>query len=145
MKKNKLELQNRKNTYTKVSPEDYAWAKDFKWLQIGKYAGRRVNGKPIYLHREITDRLFNGFLKKNPEIKVMRINEDKLDNRRTNLRVKKNGSASVYFHEATGKFELRIPDRKTSKDLGLFKDLLVAKAIRDAYNRRLFNIYGGIN
>lgn len=68
-----------------MSPEDHAWLSRFKWnhLKVGyaaRYIGTPTDGsrKMILMHREIM-----GF----PSCEVDHINGDRLDNRRTNLRV----------------------------------------------------------
>lgn len=62
-----------------VDDADYEWLSQFKWcLTAGKYAGRCINGNVVLMHRIIN---------KTPEgVWTDHINENKLDNRRSNLR-----------------------------------------------------------
>lgn len=71
--------------YAKVDPDDFAWLMEWRWCGMGYgYAGRkrRVGDRyvTVTMHREIlrvTD----------PAVEVDHINGNKLDNRRSNLRV----------------------------------------------------------
>lgn len=69
---------------TKVDDEDFDELNEYKWhLAVGGTghisAGRRKNGKTIFMHRQIT---------KCPDgLEVDHVNGDSLDNRRKNLRV----------------------------------------------------------
>ncbi len=85
----KLLLSEKKNIYTTVSDEDYAWASQFKWsaslcANKGNYYAMRVvttnkKRKSLKLHREIS-KCPSGMV-------VDHINGDTLDNRRENLRI----------------------------------------------------------
>lgn len=78
---NKIELTQGK--YTIIDDEDYKIFSKFKWCVSNGYAVRRVGGrknqKTLLLHREI--------MKTAGAMDTDHINGDKLDNRRSNLRV----------------------------------------------------------
>ena len=61
-----------------VDDKDFDWANGYKWYFSNGYARRKIKDKPIYLHREIN---------KTPQGLVTdHINQNKLDNRKENLR-----------------------------------------------------------
>ncbi len=74
--------------HTLVDPEDYDWAMRWTWRMIaGSYAGRTVYNREtgradtIYLHRALMG------LRAGDREQVDHVNRDRLDNRRSNLRV----------------------------------------------------------
>ena len=76
---NKIELQ-KDVVYTLVDSEDYKKFSPQKWSYAGGYAVRyTADKKRIYLHREI--------MKCPSEMFVDHINNNRLDNRRENLRI----------------------------------------------------------
>lgn len=72
--------------YTLISPEDVDWAKKWRWGVDGSgYARRNDRGRIVKLHREILG------LTRGDGLEGDHINRDRLDNRRSNLRVVSNG------------------------------------------------------
>lgn len=67
-----------KGEFAIVDDEDYEFLSQFKWCYSHGYAQRRVNNKNVYMHR---------FLAGEHGKIVDHINRNKLDNRRSNLRV----------------------------------------------------------
>ena len=75
-------------TFALVDPEDFEWLNQYHWDHLSSgYARRttsRAKGKKrsvVYMHRQIMG------LEKGDERQVDHINQDKLDNRRSNLRI----------------------------------------------------------
>ena len=62
-----------------VDAADYEWLKQWTWHLIGRYAGRRENGKVIFMHREI--------VKAPAGVPVDHTDRNPLNNCRTNLRI----------------------------------------------------------
>ncbi|MCK9461456.1 MAG: HNH endonuclease [Proteobacteria bacterium] len=65
--------------YAIVDDKDFEYLNQFKWSFSGRYAQRVSRGKHIYMHRLILD-FPSG-------VDIDHINCDKLDNRKSNLRV----------------------------------------------------------
>jgi len=65
----------------KVSDIDYKNLSQFRWTSNGKYAWRSLNGKRVWMHRVILERMGHNMLGMEGD----HINFDKLDNRRSNL------------------------------------------------------------
>lgn len=64
--------------YAIVDEEDFVWLNQRKWYFSDGYARRKNGGTPIYMHRLVN---------KTPEgIRTDHINQNKLDNRKANLR-----------------------------------------------------------
>ena len=130
-----------------VGPLDYAYLNQFKWCYDGRYAVRHspmINGKQhtIRMHRVILERMGRIGFKESDHI-----NQDKLDNRRSNLRPatanqnqyncgKQRNNASgfkgVSWHKQGKKWEARIQVNGKQIYLGLFIDKLEAAK---AYNK----------
>jgi hypothetical protein len=64
---------------TLVDDADYEWLSMWRWEYQSGYAVRKEDGRTIRMHREITDCP--------PGFDVDHINRNRLDNRRSNLRV----------------------------------------------------------
>jgi hypothetical protein len=61
-----------------VDKEDFDWLNKYNWYLINGYAGTQINKKKVYMHS-----LLN---KTNGKLQTDHINQNKLDNRRKNLR-----------------------------------------------------------
>lgn len=131
-----------------------------KWgcMKGNKYAGKRVGGKIIYMHRFIMDCPLN--------MEVDHINGDGLDNRKSNLRIctsqqnrynhklmstNKSGYNGVYFHKGMKKWETSISVKDKTIHLGFFINIEDAAKAHDKYVKKYrgkfarMNIKGGQN
>lgn len=72
-----------KNRYALVDDEDFEWLNQWKWHFTHGYARRDEGRKKIYMHRQILGFPSEGI--------VDHINQNKLDNRRKNMRVTTHG------------------------------------------------------
>lgn len=71
--------KNKGKFFALVDDEDFEYLNQFNWCFDGQYAQRRVDSKTIRMHT---------FLLRTPNgMEVDHINENKLDNRRGNLRI----------------------------------------------------------
>ncbi len=145
----KIELT--KNVYALIDKEDYELVSQYHWTYDGRYARRNFykNNKPtkVYLHRFI--------LGSKSTLDIDHINRDKLDNRRSNLRLcsrtensrnknksKNNtsGISGVYWHKAAKKWAARIRAPGKSVHLGVFDDINLAKKVRQDAERKYWAI-----
>lgn len=91
------------------------------------YAYRKKFGKTVYLHREILD---------NPNGEVDHINRNRLDNRKSNLRIitreenaknhnlyfnNTSGHVGVYWHSKNKNWQVRINRKSIKKSFGSYK------------------------
>jgi hypothetical protein len=137
--------------FTQVDDADFEWLMQWNWRLGGHgYALRNVKGnygKSIYMHREIMGTPTG--------MDTDHINGDKLDNRRSNLRIcnrgrniinapkHKGNKTSVFkgvsLHRHTGKWEAYINVDKKRIYLGLYPTPEEAARVYDA---AALNIYG---
>lgn len=131
-----------------VDYDDWKKMCDKKWLVNDKgYAYCRDNGKRVTAHRDIM----------NPDhtLVVDHINNEKLDNRKENLRnctlqennlnrpVQKNntsGTPGVTYVKKTGKWKVEICYYGQYKYLGTFEDYDEAVSVRKAAEKKYFKI-----
>lgn len=152
-----IKLPNKEKV--KVSQEDYGWAKAHKWYFNAKYVKKieyigRNSGKLLVnhqlMHRAILERVLDRKLEAN-EL-VDHINGDRMDNRRTNLRmcdkyqnqhntVKKSSNTSGFkgVNIAGNKWQSRITNRGKRIYLGSYCS--VTEAAR-AYNAAALKYHG---
>lgn len=130
-----------------VDAADYSYLSQFKWHLTGKgYAGRAVNRKIVYMHREVIGAF--------PESTVDHINRNKLDNRRSNLRLatrcgnqrnrsagsnNKSGYKGVSWDQTREKWHASIKVDGKTKNLGRFTNIL--EAVK-AYNNASLQYHG---
>jgi len=69
--------------YAKVDDEDFEYLNQYRWYKIERsfyyYASARINGKSILMHKM--------FITKKIKTKILHINGDGLDNRKSNLKL----------------------------------------------------------
>ncbi len=141
-----------------VDKEDFDLLNSHKWcIQSMGYAIRRLGkneGKGmILMHRAIIGDIPKG-------MQVDHINRNKLDNRRSNLRIVTNaqnsrnrtisgnnlsGFRGVYWSKLGSKWEVRIKYNYQSYFLGLFDSKLEASKVYDREATRLFKQYAVLN
>ena len=155
----KIELTQDK--FTIVDDDDYPWLSSFKWsVSADGYAIRnkklgygKNNKRFEYMHKTVMH--CDGSIKQ-----VDHINLDRLDNRKSNLRLcsmeqnRKNrkktknntsGFKGVYFHKDTEKWLAQIKSDKKHYHLGLFIDKVEAARAYDKAALRLHGEYANIN
>jgi hypothetical protein len=82
--------------YAIVDAADYEWLRQYNWHFLNGYAARRTKGKTIYMHQQIMQP---------PEgMAVDHHNRNKLDNRRSNLRVCTNSENKRNQGKKSGSF-----------------------------------------
>ncbi len=134
--------------YTTVDAEDYEWLSQYKWhMTWNGYAARTTaDHKFVRMHREI--------MKTPKGMDTDHINEDKLDNRRANLRIcthaenvrnqgklstNKTGYKGTYWDSQTRKFVARIRSNNKLYRLGSFDN---AKDAGMAYKNAVSKYHG---
>lgn len=144
--------------YALVSPDDFEWAGRLLWhLRPDGYVGR-TEPKPdggkhtVFLHREVNGTPA-GYL-------TDHINNDKLDNRRENLRTatdtennlnrrqrtdNTSGFRGVSFHKATKKWQAAIACKRKWKSLGYFATREDAARAYDAAALQLHGEFARLN
>ena len=142
------------DTSTIIDDDDFIRTSSFHWGIWGKYkyVATRVNGVCIYLHR---------FIMNAPDgMHVDHINGDRLDNRKTNLRiataqqnamnqhrvVKSNsGYKGVSFRSDTGKYSAHITFNYKKINLGCYDNPITAAMVYDEAARKYFGEFANTN
>lgn len=144
-----IKLSNRGETI--VSNVDFDYLSQFNWIMGSRgyvfrhnYLGNRRT-KIIKMHREVMNF---------PKEQVDHINMNKLDNRRSNLRVATNsqnkangkkyvnnnsGYKGVYYEKLLGKYRAYVNEGGVRKYLGSYPTAMEAKVVRD---QKALEIYG---
>lgn len=142
MKKIKLRSRNSVDKFIIVDDEDYEFLNKFKWSISGSngsnYAATYYKGKHFRLHRIILNAPKN--------LVVDHINHDKLDNRKSNLRIcsrtqnnwntkkninNKSGFKGVYFNKENKKWRVAITMNGERIHVGYFLDKIEAAMAYD--------------
>lgn len=139
--------------FTMVDLVDYREVGFYKWgLVAGKYAGRWTNEGVVYLHRAIC--------KAQPGQEVDHINDNKLDNRRANLRLctrsqneghkrisrrNTSGYKGVSFNKREQKWVANICKDRHLYFLGYFKTANEAATAYDVAATKLFGEFAKPN
>lgn len=142
-----------KSGYALVDDEDFERVSEFSWTTVKHgYVGRRLAKGNMLLHRFITDAPI-GLL-------VDHINGDKLDNRRSNLRLatqaenlrnrkvhanNRTGYKGVYWHKMARKYAARIAVEKRQIWLGLYEDPADAARAYDEAARKYHGEFARLN
>lgn len=148
-------LRLSKGKFALVDDEDFEWLNQWKWHYPGHYARRRNyigtrNGKrifkDIYLHRLIARTPYG--------LETDHINGDKLDNRKSNLRIvsssqnhinigirsnNTSGVTGIYFDKARKKWAVEISFNNKKVHIGRYDDIETAKKERRSAELRYFN------
>jgi hypothetical protein len=141
-----------KGKYALVDDADFEPLSKYNWCVSNGYALRRSSrasgGKNIRMHRVIMDTPDGMF--------TDHINGDKLDNQRSNLRIvtksqnemnktpnsrNKSGTKGVFWAENVGKWCANIYVNGKNRNLGYFKELDDARAIRIEAENQYFKQY----
>lgn len=143
MKKIKLT----RGKYTIVDDEDFEYLSQFKWQFDGNYAGRSLKGRGngrIRMHNELTI--------KKPGHVVDHINKDKLDNRKSNLRIvtqsnnmqninlpsnNKSGILNVHFDNIRKKYRAKKRFNNKFYEIGRFDTIEECKKALDNFMKKL--------
>jgi len=132
--------------YAYVDAADYEWLSQYSWSYRAGYAGCRIKGKTVLMHRLIMN---------TPKGKVVdHVDGNRLNNCRANMRnctpgenrcnqAKHIGSVSrykgVFYLERTGRYYAKIRQRGKEYWLGCFDDEVEAAR---AYDRKAVELFG---
>ena len=143
-----------------VDDDDFDFLSQWSWQAERKivlgtpvYYARRPQGRDaIYMHRAIMK------LASTDPRKVDHINGNRLDNRKTNLRIAtqkencrnraprgKSQYKGVSFHKHRGKWQAAITTDEGYRYLGLFHDEIEAARAYDAEARKCFGVFAWLN
>jgi len=119
-------IENGESFYFDI--EDYDLIKDYRW-NINNYCFTVSNKKTIFLHRLIMN---------NPDLKIDHINRNKLDNRKSNLRLctssqnnmnktipadNTSGIIGVCYNKLSNRWQAYIQINKIMSHLGFYKNI----------------------
>jgi hypothetical protein len=140
------EIKLTKGQVTIVDDDDYEELSKYKWYFDGFYAVRYEDGKLIFMHRQIVNA---------PKgLVVDHINRNKLDNRKSNLRLcthrqnavnskhrNNSGYKGVYYDRCLKKYVARIG----RKHLGTFATVEEAAKVYDEHAKQLYGEFAYLN
>ena len=146
-----MEIALTKGKVALVDEEDFEHLEEFKWYATTKgYAVRDVHVEG----KKVTIRMHRVVMNSPDSLQVDHINNDKLDNRKSNLRLCNNtqnqankpptkqntsGYRGVTFHKLTNKWQAQIIFKGKKKSLGLYHNIKKAAA---AYDKRAKELFG---
>lgn len=149
------ELRLSNTAITLVDEEDYPVLSAWPWICLGGYAVRQVKTRSgattlIYLHRQL--------LAAGPGEVVDHINNDRLDNRRSNLRLctqsqnlanrpspRATGYRGVYYEPRGGRWRAQIKVSNKNRYLGTYPTAEAAALAYDAAARKAFGRFARLN
>jgi hypothetical protein len=153
-----------KGQFALVDDEDYEWLASYNWFAMWSSVGKSFcavrNGSRIGGRKSKTILMSRFIMNAQPEQWVDHKNHDTLDNRRKNLRVctprqnmlnrrkrsdNTSGFIGVRWHSITQKWQAYIKYEGTWIHLGLYKNKLVAKHVRDMEAAILFREFVYLN
>lgn len=139
--------------FTAVDPDVYPVVVKHRWiLQAGHYAGTKISGKTVLLHRLI--------LGVPDGLRADHINGNTLDNRGENLRIctiqenarnrrkwapKTSAYMGVSYNQASGRWNAHIGFKGRHINLGLYDSEEYAARVRDGATLVLFGDFGLLN
>lgn len=148
----KIKILNQ-NLYALVDNEDYQWLKKYTWYSHNQgYITTAINNKTLLIHRLI--------MKPKDGLIVDHINQNKLDNRKSNLRIgtqsqnlanqkKKRGTSSIYkgvsFDKSRDKWQSKIRIAKKMISLGRFKEERHAAMAYDIWAKDYYGEFARLN
>lgn len=145
------QIELSQNKYALISSVDYEYISQWKWSYDSHgYARRLGKDKKIYMHR---------ILMNPPTGKVVdHINGDKLDNRRSNLRIcnhaenlrnhkplRNNTSGFIGVSRSNNKWRAYAGPRDSVKHLGTFDTPEEAARVRDAFAAQTYGEFAKFN
>lgn len=151
MKRILMSGKNGNGKHAKVDDEDFERLSEYSWYMVSRgnsYAARFEEKKTRYLHREIMG------IAVGERVEIDHINRDKLDNRKSNLRIctrgqnqvnkpiQKNntsGYKGVSWNKRLGRWVAYISENGKAKQLGLFNTKEEAAM---AYNKKCIEVSG---
>jgi len=141
---------------------DLEWLSQFRWCfawngyAVHYYANEHGRRKTLYMHREIFTRILGYDIP--PNMQVDHINHNRIDNRRSNLRLATRSQNQAHKGRPvnntsqykgvsfnTGKWEARIRYSGQRIHLGRYDDALTAALMYDAASRLLNREFAGCN
>ena len=147
-----MKIKLTKNKFALVDDQDFEWLNQWKWcVSNNNYAVRIQNKKAILMHRLI--------MNTPTEFDTDHINNDKLDNRRSNLRIvtrsqnmmnvgirknNKSGYKNIVWDRQLKHWRVKIMKDYQNIDQKLFKNLSEAILYRDEIVYKNHNDYARI-
>lgn len=152
-KSKKIYLSNGK--YSLVDEEDYDLLMQHKWHYSNSgYASKRFSKKTVSIHRFVMDKYLTA-----DNLVIDHINRNRLDNRKSNLRVcttqqncwyrktkAKSGYRGVYWHNRSNLWYSQIRDKDSKKiHIGMFNNVVDAAKAYDVYSKKLHGDFAVLN
>lgn len=152
-----------KDAYTIVDDEDYQYLSQFKWY-YNKHRGYAHFGgrhSDLFRNKALMHRVILGLNdKSSSHIEVDHINRDKLDNRKSNLRLcdhssnqsnsklrvnNSSGYRGVHWNKATKMWRCKITRHGKTYELGYFSDRIEAAKVYNDHSVNLFGEFAYLN
>ncbi len=142
-----------------VDKEDFPWLNKWKWYYKDGYAARNSKGNSRKIKRT-TIRMHREIIKAEKGQDVDHINLDRLDNRKSNLRICNNfgnarnrckyanntsGYKGVYFEKESNKWKAQIVFKNKKINLGRYTNPREAAIVYDIAAEQLFKEFANTN